>query len=85
MSNVGINLQQYANDPIKPWEMTYKQWLKAARELFGKCWLVAFEIGGTDGHGVVGEHHRKLICKALKEGLTVPPEVLKDYPDLQSK
>ncbi len=29
-------------------------------------------------------NHEKVVRKALSEGLPVPPEVLKDYPDLQS-
>lgn len=47
------------------------------------------ENQATDmANGIIREYqfeHKELISKALSEGKPVPPEVLKDYPDLQPK
>ena len=37
------------------------------------------------GYNLVGSWHKDLVEKALSEGNPVPPEVLADYPELQSK
>jgi hypothetical protein len=77
-----VNIEQKEK---QPYEMTQKEFVKNQRKDFGKYYETAFEIGGETGVGVVGEHHKKLIAQALKENKSVPPEVLKDYPDLAEK
>ncbi len=51
----------------EPWQMTREEWTQyALRER-----IIPIGIG-----------HKPAIAKALSEGKSVPPEVLKDYPDL---
>ena len=44
------------------------------------------KLGQMTGSGrqLAKSYHRKLIQEALEQGKPVPPEVLKDYPELQS-
>ena len=55
--------------PKEPWEMTRERW-----------------ISSTGDHTIQGgKFHRNEVTQALSQGKPVPPEVLKDYPDLNPK
>lgn len=58
----------------QPWQMTKPEFMEYLEKETG---------GRTPLNWVSG--HRYQIDQAIKEGKTVPPEVLKDYPDLESK
>ena len=80
----------------EPWQMTRDTYLKAQSVLLdGKeAFLVnkitpagmktkAFEISGAKWFSRNEGDHEYLIKQAISEGKPVPPEVLKDYPELQ--
>lgn len=65
--------------PVKqPHEMTQREYLIYQRKDFGTQWNVAYEFE-------VPKEHKALIEQAIKQGKSVPAEVLKDYPDLVTK
>lgn len=59
----------------QPWEMTWGRFLN---QNLG-------EIDTPTTRGAISIRHTKAVEQALREGKPVPPEVLKDYPDLQPK
>lgn len=80
----------------EPYQMTREEYNKAVDEALGQKvedYAAAEEKRlKTSGHPVSKEviiasmrNHRDLVERALSEGKPVPPEVLKDYPDLAEK
>ena len=67
-SEVRAEAQRIKAKPKEAWEMTFKEYQKA------------IEAGYREG-GVI-PYHKTKVYQALSEGKPVPPEVLKDYPDL---
>jgi hypothetical protein len=84
----------------EPWQMTQREWndahwenryislgdsLSDAERVKRAKETVRLEYGiylsGRAGEGVI---HEQVVKKALSEGKPVPPEVLKDYPDLKA-
>jgi hypothetical protein len=63
-----------AEMPKEPWQMTFKEFFNVAGSKYT----------ATERFGIPKERiHRAVIRKALSEGKPVPPEVLKEYPDLK--
>jgi diguanylate cyclase (GGDEF)-like protein len=68
--------------PIKtnakePWEMTREEYKKQATDHYGE--------GTEESIKAVEQYHKQQITYALEFGKPVPPEVMKDYPQLVSK
>jgi hypothetical protein len=63
----------------QPWEMTKEEWSKssARQNLLGE---IGDKVRASDVSA--DRYHRNTVYMALDEGKAVPPEVLKDYPDL---
>ena len=64
----------------EPWQMTLEEWAYAQQKKYGygpprMDWIKA-------GYGEVYRGHKEAVKRALKEGKPVPPEVLRDYPEL---
>ena len=57
------------NQAKEPWQMTKDEYVQS--------------IGGEVGVDRKYPSHKKDVAEAIKQGKPVPPEVLKDYPDLQ--
>lgn len=66
----------------EPWEMTRKAWDKYLFDTEGGFQTKPRDIQAVE---VRNQAHRQYVESAIKEGKPIPPEVLKDYPDLQSK
>ena len=72
----------------EPWQMTRREfmesWIRPQAKLRGDTEAqIQKDIDMMVEPPLFGEsHHKQLIETALSEGKPVPPEVLKDYPDL---
>lgn len=64
--------------PKAPWQMTRE-------EYYAQPPFNAQNFRNEGGQALKARMHKDQIIKALSEGKPVPPEVLKDYPDLQAK
>jgi hypothetical protein len=66
-------------DRRESWQMTLAEWRKIRAEL-----QACGDVEGLRGIGGLGTEyaHRYRVEQALKQGKPVPPDVLKDYPDL---
>ncbi|MBW2672759.1 MAG: transglycosylase SLT domain-containing protein, partial [Deltaproteobacteria bacterium] len=67
----------------EPWQMMQEEWIEQARRntdegLRGMVDTIEFQ-------SQIKNAHREKVKQALAEGKPVPPEVLKDYPDLAVK
>jgi hypothetical protein len=65
----------------EPWQMTLEEYAYAEASKYGHGkprmdWIKA-------GYGETYRSHKTTVQRALKEGKPVPPEVLRDYPDLR--
>lgn len=72
----------------EPWEMTRSEF-EAQRETDAESNSPIVLTGLAHGYGEenpinLKASHRTLVKRAIEDGLPVPPEVLADYPDLQS-
>lgn len=70
--------------PKEPWQMTREEWDRAKGKLTGYTKdikeLERLNCGISKPKNIV--YHKDVISQALSEGKPVPPEVLKDYPEL---
>ncbi|MBN1156719.1 hypothetical protein JXA85_03825, partial [Candidatus Woesearchaeota archaeon] len=69
-----IAFEEEKAEEKRPWEMTQKEYLDSLPEEYVK------KEGAIN---VILQHKKGIVEKALLEGKPVPPEVLKDYPELQ--
>ncbi len=72
--------------PVKEtWQMTRKEFIKQDFERYRRdAKALGFSLNEQLQIKLSGEQHEKTVRKALSIGKPVPPEVLKDYPDLVS-
>lgn len=64
----------------EPWQMTRDEYAKTAAAIPASGGFAA-----RANHKIAGPYHRHLVAEAHAAGKPVPPEVLKDYPDLQNQ
>lgn len=70
----------------EPWQMTRKEFIKQDLERYRKdAKAIGFSFNEQLQTKLSGEQHEKTVHKALSIGKPIPPEVLKDYPDLKAK
>ncbi len=79
-------LESLEAPPVKEtWQMTRKEFIKQDLERYRKdAKDLGFSFNEQLQTKLSGEQHEKTVRKALSIGKPVPPEVLKDYPDLVS-
>lgn len=72
---------------MEPWEMTRDEYVKADLSNKRKHGIVGSgRFGGAKGLRTESEKwHKRFVQDAIDKGKPVPPEVLKDYPDLVKK
>ncbi len=83
--SIAPDIKETAEEVEKqPWEMSQKdfvnqEWAKTiGQKSEGPAW-------GITENKLMAQEHERLVNKAIEEGKTVPPEILKEYPKLQEK
>lgn len=86
LKQVGIEPPPVAEAPTvpevkQPWEMTRKEWIRKAAH--DETEAKRIEQNKIIGSTTIKAKHEVAVRDAIDAGLPVPPEVLKDYPELQ--
>lgn len=80
---VGVEGQGEKGTAKQPWEMTREEWVNSdpnAQSVEGLSFQEVNRLRYQQR-----DAHQAMLAQALSEGKPVPPEVLKDYPDLAAK
>lgn len=68
----------------EPWQMTKNEWVQSRQYADAKTKLYA-KLSPKSAQAKAVAQHSDLVKEAIDQGKTVPPEVLKDYPELAPK